>query len=368
MRIESEKILLASSFDPRQLPNLRDDQLQMLALMQQSSSILQIVEYFFSKGQLVSFLSLLELIKYLLSKKYIVNDSFYDYFQGFFKLKAETGFFDRLAERIIEAQQEKKIDKSKIKSIPFFRSLNADLLEIFLQNSSVVEVPAGITFCQEGAKQRSMLVLLGGEASVYKKNAKGEQSKLIVLSEGSLFGEVGFFFGQERSATVVADKTCHVLVIKYIPEIYDNLIKTDKAKQLQSRIWTIHALLKAEMFKTLPQECFDSLIFAGELKTFPAKTMLCRQSDPGETCYVIIQGKVSINKNLKFIRHLEQGDCFGEMALLVSGGRRTASVHSETEGVVLEIHRNNFYKILSENLLLACEFEKLALERAAANR
>ena len=55
------------------------------------------------------------------------------------------------------------------------------------------------------------------------------------------------------------------------------------------------------------------------------------------------------------------------MALMISQGKRTASIHTETEGIVLEIHRNQFYKMLSENLLLACEFEKLAVERAKEN-
>jgi CRP-like cAMP-binding protein len=64
---------------------------------------------------------------------------------------------------------------------------------------------------------------------------------------------------------------------------------------------------------------------------------------------------------------MEQGDCFGEMALMVSAGKRTASVIAESDGYVLEIKRQQFYKMLAENLLLACEFEKIALLRRAAS-
>ncbi|MCC2678577.1 MAG: hypothetical protein K0R29_1153 [Pseudobdellovibrio sp.] len=371
MKIENEKLLLSSAFNPRDYEGLKPDQKEMLALFARSFSILEVVQHFFSKRQLVSFKSLHELILLLLKKNAIANISFHEYFLGASKAQTQSeqvGFFDRMAEKILEIQSVKKIDKSKIKEIPFFRSLTPELQDIFLQHSTVVPVSAGITFCQEGSKQRSLLVLLSGQATVYKRDESGKMNKVIVLSEGSLFGEAAFFFGTDRSATVVADKDCQVLVIKYIPEVYDNLIKKDKAKQLQSRIWTIHALLKADTFRSLPQECFDALIFAGELKSFKPKTVICKQGEVGETCYVIIQGAVDVVKNLKFVSRLEQGDCFGELALMMNQGIRTASIHTAGEGIVLEIHRNQFYKMLSENLLLACEFEKLAIERTLENQ
>ena len=366
MKIENERILL-TAYDPKQLTGLKADQTEMLNLFQQSYSILNVVQHFFAKKQLVSFLSLLELIQILLKKKIIVNASFYEYFQGAFK-SGNISFFDKLAEKIVDNKFAMRADKNKIKSIPFFRSLSPDLLDAFLKNASIVPVSAGTTFCLEGAKQRSMLVLVSGQAAVYKKDpSSGKQNKLVVLAEGSVFGEAAFFFGNERSATVVAESDCQVLVIKYLPEIYDDLIKTEKAQDLQNRIWAIQALLKAEMFKSLPQECFDALIDAGEVKSFTPKNIICKQGDPGETCYVLIRGRVNVILNLKPIKILEQGDCFGELALMVSFGKRTASVHTETDGLVLEIHRNHFYKILSENLLLGCEFEKLALKRVAEN-
>lgn len=372
MKIENEKLLLSSAFNPRDYEGIRADQKEMLALFVRGASILEVVQHFFAKRQLVSFVSLHELILLLLKKNAIANISFPPYFLGTAtKTQVQnesSGFFDRLAEKLLEMQNVKKVDKSKIKDIPFFRSLSPELLEIFLQNSSVVPVSAGITFLQEGAKSRSLLVLLSGQATVYKRNTNGQLAKVVVLSEGSLFGEAGFFFGTDRSATVVADQDCQVLVIKYVPELYDSLIKTDKARQLQSRIWTIHALLKADTFKSLPQECFDALIFAGELKSFKPKTVICKQGEVGETCYVIIQGAVDVVKNLKVVSRLEQGDCFGELALMMNQGIRTASVHTAGEGMVLEIHRTQFYKMLSENLLLACEFEKMAIERTIENQ
>lgn len=153
------------------------------------------------------------------------------------------------------------------------------------------------------------------------------------------------------------------MVLKYLPEKYDELIKTDKARELQTRIWVIHALLKSEIFRSLPQECFDALIFSGQIKNIPAGTVICKQGDSGKTCYVIVQGTVNVIKDQRFIRSLGQGDSFGEIALTLTRGKRTASVQAVSDILVLEIGMEHFYRMLAENLILGCEFEKTALTR-----
>lgn len=368
MKIESEKMLL-KTFEVAALGKLPTDQLEIVGLFQRSFSITEVVNYYFSKGRLVSFFNILTVVRLLLAKQLVVNVNFYNYFNPL-NLEKFSGFVNLLLDLgILELDPKKPVtplpatSKNVLKDIPFFRSLAPQMVELFLQNSSVVQVSSGITFCQEGASQRTLLVLLKGKATVYKKNPAGAFERVVVLNEGSLFGEAGFFFGTPRSASVIADENCQVLVIKYIPEIFDGLIKTEVARDLQMRIWAIHALLKSEMFKDLPQDCFDALIFSGELKKIPARKVVCKQGEQGQTCYIIIQGRVSVNKNLTLVKFLEQGDCFGELALLATGGVRTASVHTETDVILLEIHRNQFYKMLAENLLLAVEFEKITYQR-----
>jgi hypothetical protein len=152
MKIENEKILLSATYNPQAITGLPADQQEMFKLFSRSLSIREVVQYFYSKGQLVSFLSMHDLIVKLLQQNVIANFSLKDYFLGAGKAHSEAGLFDKLAGKIIEMTSEKKVDKSKIKDIPFFRSLSPELLDIFMQNSSVVPVSAGVTFLQEGAK------------------------------------------------------------------------------------------------------------------------------------------------------------------------------------------------------------------------
>ncbi len=372
MKIESEKIGVLP-FDRKRCAHLKPDQLEILELFRKSYSIFEVTQYFFSQGILVSFQTLLQVIEFLLQEKLIVNENFYSYFK---KEPASQGLVKKLSESLLESfyyykdvppsEQKSKIEKIKDKAalVPFFRSLSPEVLEVFLQNSNLISVPAGVLLCQQGASQRSMLVLLRGEATVYKN--ENPRKKIVVLSKNSVFGETGFFFGEPRSATVQTDKDCEVLVIKYVPEIFDRMIKTEKARQLQLRIWAIHALLRSQHFRDLPQECFDALIFSGEFKTVAAKSIICKQGENGKTSYVIVQGSVNVSIDSVFVRSLTQGDTFGEIALTLSQGKRTATVQAITELLVLEISMENFYRLMSQNLLLACEIEKLALQRLSS--
>jgi CRP-like cAMP-binding protein len=60
---------------------------------------------------------------------------------------------------------------------------------------------------------------------------------------------------------------------------------------------------------------------------------------------------------------LNQGDLFGEIALLATGGKRSASVQAEGDVLLLEINWKNFYQLMAQNLVLAREFERVAISR-----
>lgn len=334
--------------------------IEMLELFNKTFSLYDVFQHFYKKRQSLSYEATLGFLVYLIEEGYILNESFRDYF---IKQSAIENIFSKLTDKFSGEEPVKVVTKNEIKNLPFFRNLSAEAIELLLKHSRTVEVPAGVTLCNQGALQRSLLVLLSGQASVLKKNEKGVISKNYTLTESNVFGEVGFFFAEARSASVVTDTNCKVMVIQYIPEVYDDMIKFEKSRNLQLRIKMIQALSRSSIFKGLPQDCFDALIFAGVTKQIPADTYICKEGEAGETCYLIIEGQVEVHKGGKSVARLGAGDCFGEMALLVTRGRRTATVKSLTDMDVLEIPTPNFYSLLSENFMLGCEFEKMAIAR-----
>lgn len=76
---------------------------------------------------------------------------------------------------------------------------------------------------------------------------------------------------------------------------------------------------------------------------FPAGQFLVREGEPGESMFLIVEGRVAVMRQpddgpTKTVGHLSAGDFFGELAL-VTDCRRTASVMAVERTVVLELTR-----------------------------
>jgi CRP-like cAMP-binding protein len=94
---------------------------------------------------------------------------------------------------------------------------------------------------------------------------------------------------------------------------------------------------------------------------------ICRQGEPGDSYFVIYEGRVSVSskKWLFFSTRLAElgpGDCFGEMALLRQVPRN-ATVTCLAETKVFMLQADHFHDALKGNAAFAQEIEKLAKER-----
>ncbi len=223
-------------------------------------------------------------------------------------------------------------------------------------------MPAQTRLTQTGARDRDLFVLLRGQASIYRVLDEKRRQMVAVLGAGSIFGERGFLLNQPRSADVITGTACEVLRVRHLPE-FDQLIKSERAQSLQHRFWVLQALQSSLFFKDLPSDSLDNLIFTGRLCQAPANHILMAEGQPGNTCYIVIQGSVVISQRGKNINVLGQGSTFGEISLLMSGGQRTATATTQQDSIFLEIHQNDFYRVLAQNLILAKEIEGLAAQR-----
>lgn len=86
--------------------------------------------------------------------------------------------------------------------------------------------------------------------------------------------------------------------------------------------------------------------------TIKANTTIFTESEPGDTAFLIIQGKVEIRKGTssdypKVVAVLEDGDIVGEMALFDDRPRMATAV-AATNLEVIPISRDDFKKRLKE--------------------
>lgn len=370
MKIEKEKVQLKALqlapqpdggtltvVESRKSFRLNSLQYSYLEILRKSESIEGLVQFYLGQGWLVSFRELYALLDFLIKEGLLLNPSFQNYFTKTEKLHAQfhSPRFDN---------QSTDLGGLRAQDLPFFRSLEPQLATYLLQKAGRYQMPAQTRLIQSGNRDRDLFIMLQGQAAIYRVADAKHRQMISVLGAGSIFGERGFLLNQPRSADVITLQKSEVLRIPHLPE-FDQLIKTEKAQSLQQRFWVLQALQSSPFFKNLPTDSLDNLIFSGRLCQAPENQILFKEGQSGNTCYILVQGNVVISQKGKNINVLNQGACFGEISLLMSGGQRTATVTTQQNSVFLEIQQNDFYRVLSQNLILAKEIEALAAERLA---
>lgn len=333
-------------------------------------SVQSLVQSFLKQGWLVSFHDIYTVLELCFLNKIIVHPVLQDFFQSG-GISANTTVAPSAAPRsdnraltpAIQKNQLQPTSSIDLKQLPFFRNLSDDIFQLFKQQMKKEFYPAQSKICKFGETSRDLYILNHGQVGIYKIVNANQKQLLSRLPLGAVFGEGGFLLGKPRGADVVALEDCEVLKISWDENIFGTLIRSDKAQSLQHRFWILHGLLSSPLFTSVPAETMDQFTFSGKLRPMKDQEVIVREGDPGRSFFVIVQGNIVFSKGGKSIRVLNQGEIFGEVALLVSGGVRTATAQAQRDGLLLEIEMSEFYQLLSQNLILARELEKTAWQR-----
>jgi len=94
---------------------------------------------------------------------------------------------------------------------------------------------------------------------------------------------------------------------------------------------------------------------------------ICRQGDPGDTFFVLSEGKLKVSVREAFflsrtLATFGPGDCFGEMALL-ERKPRNATVACEEDSKIFVLAADHFGQALAENPSFKQEIKRLACDR-----
>jgi hypothetical protein len=97
-------------------------------------------------------------------------------------------------------------------------------------------------------------------------------------------------------------------------------------------------LAKAPVFSTLSPELLEPILSSGEERAFRAEETIVSQGDPSDGLYVILEGRVRVERGGRALEWLGQGEFFGEVAVL-DGRPRSADVVAETAVLTLRLSR-----------------------------
>lgn len=145
---------------------------------------------------------------------------------------------------MLELPQDKEV-REILQSMRIFQKLGEQEIKDFRQWTEIIEVmPRELVF-REFEPAENMYIVLEGELEVFTKNAKGEESSLVVLKQGNYFGELALLSMDrgKRNASVRAKTRARLIKI---PKKYFRLsLKRDPS--LVKAMKTIDKVQKAKL-------------------------------------------------------------------------------------------------------------------------
>jgi small-conductance mechanosensitive channel/CRP-like cAMP-binding protein len=155
-------------------------------------------------------------------------------------------------------------------------------------------------------------------------------------------------------------------------ELQRNATTEDDTRRIAEQEDIRNLLVGVDLFLSLSPEEIGQLVGRTKLQLFAGGECLCRQSEAGDSFYIIRSGRVAVSINSATgqpltVAHLGEGEFFGEMSLL-TGEPRSATVSAETDVNVLRVSKQDFAGILQANADLAGKLAAVLEKRMAESR
>ncbi len=299
--------------------------------------------------------------------------------------------------------------REHLRRVPFLSSLSDQHADALAKSVRSRELAPGTQLFKKGQQGDSMVIVAKGRLSVRVEDGPGA-TEVAAIYPGEVVGEMSCVDPAARSANVVASKASLVLEVerrmllaieKHAPKVSVAIVG-GVISHLTRRIRDTNERLEREMDSRglsspskgneptrLPGDSGNAAMYkdadAGridlralkcfegfsnkELKAFltaaPARkyadgAVLCREGDPGTSCYIIARGAVHVVRHMsgsdRILATLDKGTLVGQMAL-VDRSPRSATIKAAGETVVLELKREAFQLLLEAASMIAVRFQ-----------
>ncbi len=118
---------------------------------------------------------------------------------------------------------------------------------------------------------------------------------------------------------------------------------------------------------SLRQESIDELFSSGVLLTVGCDTQIISDNRYEDDLYIVLSGIFDVTVDGKRIAIIREGEVFGELSFFIGSNKRSANIHSLSDGKILQIHSKKLRKIIGRNDSLAVDI-LLRLTESIASR
>jgi hypothetical protein len=118
-------------------------------------------------------------------------------------------------------------------------------------------------------------------------------------------------------------------------------------RKMLSTVEKVIALKSVDIFSYVPDDVLADIASILEERRFVAGESIIKKGELGSSMYTIVSGRVRVHDEHNQFNMLEDGDVFGEMALLDTAPR-SASVTAIDDTLLLRLEQDLFYELLED--------------------
>lgn len=227
--------------------------------------------------------------------------------------------------------------------------------------------PPGMTLNSEARAGAFLYLLLDGTVRLTLRDKEGHEVLLGVLGRGDCFGEGPLFGEFFRRVRVDTETRCYALqlplaevqaLLPMLPRFRDAVYAHYRRRVVEC------TLARVPLFRQFSP--VERLLLADLLQPqhYSRNVIIVQPGQQVEALYLIVSGQTLVERDHQTIASLDEGDFFGEMALL-SDGRHTASVRALTPVEVLALPAADFAALLTQRPDLKEQIQSVADQRRA---
>ena len=189
------------------------------------------------------------------------------------------------------------------------------------------------------------------------------ENGISIAENGKILGEEIFqdYNNKNISDEMIAYPDC--ISLEATIDDLAKVMKIDLNKEKPINILRyINKLKKSYLFKNLSEKTLESIAKNMKKEKFNKGDKIIEEGTYGNTFYLISKGKVTITKEGKSLRVLDQGECLGEKSLLSNDSLRTATAIAEEKVICYVINKKEFDMILSDSNTREYLLKKIAFQ------